>query len=388
LSVTQIGLDSLYEQNGGRVFAYCYARVGSRDVAEWAVNATFDRARAALADGGIDEPELDWLLRTADKFCAPKLCLDARLESMLVLQDWHGYSFDEIAIDLEARFARLEEERSRLTPWRRILSGFNLGPAIAWVRGLFGGLSAVKATATAIALFGAIGLVATPLAAKLHHAVRPASHEPPPAQSPADSSVLTPGSGGTAQPGRAQANAPAAQVGGGAVTTKAHKAAKRRGKVTTSVGSASTQSTGAFSSQGQASETAASGAASRSTRHRLSDRAGVSASASASATTTTAEAPQLPNLPGVTLPGVSLPQTPSLPTGTLPTVPDTPTLPSVPETPTVPSVSTPSVPPVPTTPSVPGVTVPTVPSPPVAPPTNPIPPGHPGTPTVTSPHLP
>src|SRR5437763_1031339 len=84
-------------ESSGRVFAYCFARVGSRNVAEWAVNATFDRARAALANGGMNEPELDWLLRTADKFCAPKLCLDARpLESMLVLQDWQGKTFDEI----------------------------------------------------------------------------------------------------------------------------------------------------------------------------------------------------------------------------------------------------------------------------------------------------
>src|SRR3954469_23963000 len=111
MTVVHIGSDQLHAEHSGRLFAYCYARVGSRNVAEWAVDATFDRARAALENGGIAEPQLDWLLHTADKFCAPKLCLDARhVESMVVLQDWRGRSFDEIANELDARFTRLEEE--------------------------------------------------------------------------------------------------------------------------------------------------------------------------------------------------------------------------------------------------------------------------------------
>src|SRR3954452_17847527 len=101
MTVAEAGVEQLYSETAGPVFAYCYARVGSRNVAEWAANATFDRARAALGNGGIPAPQLDWLLRTADKFCAPKLCLDARpLESMVVLQDWGGRSFDEIANEL------------------------------------------------------------------------------------------------------------------------------------------------------------------------------------------------------------------------------------------------------------------------------------------------
>jgi hypothetical protein len=67
----------LLGRNACRLFAYCYARVGTRNVAEWAVEATFDRARAALESGTLPEQgeELDWLLRTADKFCGPRLRL-------------------------------------------------------------------------------------------------------------------------------------------------------------------------------------------------------------------------------------------------------------------------------------------------------------------------
>ena len=45
-------------------------------MAECAVTATFDGARAAAATGGIPEPELDRLLRRTDRFCAPRLRLD------------------------------------------------------------------------------------------------------------------------------------------------------------------------------------------------------------------------------------------------------------------------------------------------------------------------
>ena len=69
---TDRGRSALRARRRGAVFAYCYARVGSRNLADWAVTATFDRARAALGNGGIPDPQLDWLLRTADKFCAPE----------------------------------------------------------------------------------------------------------------------------------------------------------------------------------------------------------------------------------------------------------------------------------------------------------------------------
>jgi hypothetical protein len=186
-TVAKTGVEQFYEQMSGPVFAYCYAPVGSRSMAEWAVTATFDRARAASANGGIPEPELDRLLRTADKFCAPRLRVDGGAlagESVLVMQDWRGRSFDEIEAELTARQARLDEERNRLTPWRRLLGALNLGPAAGWVKGLFAGASAVQVTAAAVAVVGAIAVVATPIATKLHGAVNPPSKEPAPSVKP------------------------------------------------------------------------------------------------------------------------------------------------------------------------------------------------------------
>src|SRR5436190_23448408 len=93
-------IESLYQRESGRVFAYCYARLGSRSLAEWAVGATFDRAREQAANGGLPDHELDWLLRTADKFCSPRLRLGADEladDGALVLGDWKGASFDQIA---------------------------------------------------------------------------------------------------------------------------------------------------------------------------------------------------------------------------------------------------------------------------------------------------
>jgi hypothetical protein len=370
MTVADTRLDSLYEANAGRVFAYCFARAGSQNVAEWAVQATFDRARAALANGGIPDPELEWLLRTADKFCAPKLCLDAQpFESMVVLQDWHGRTFDEIAHELEARYARLEEERSRLTPWRRLLGALNAAPAVSWIKGLVGSLGAVKATAAAVAVVGAIAVVGTPLAEKLHHAVRPESNAPAPS-----------GSGST------PATRPAAAV----PTTTAS------GGQSADAGSAIAQprfspwpppipaTTGGGTGE-------AGGAAPLPASSQPATRPGV-VSATSSATTTTAQgkprssAPlPTPTVPAVTAPTADLPvtttpsvptatlpstETPSVPSTTLPSV-DTPTAPSV-ETPTAPSVTTPSLP------SPPSVTTPTVPSTP-SPPSS--------TPTVTVPSL-
>src|SRR5581483_2663603 len=203
MPLAQTPLDSLYEANAGRVFAYCFARAGSRDVAEWAVKATFDRARAALSAGGIPAPELDWLLRTADKFCAPSLCRGGRaFESMVVLDDWGGRSFDEIADELEARYARLEEERNRLTPWRRLLGALNLGPAVSSIKGLVGGIGVVKAGAAAVAFLGAVAVVGTPLADELHDAVRPGSRPAAPASTPTRP-LPTAAAGGPAAPARA-----------------------------------------------------------------------------------------------------------------------------------------------------------------------------------------
>jgi hypothetical protein len=386
LSVTQSEIHSLFEQSAGRVFAYCYARVGSRNVAEWAVNATFDRARAALANGGIPDPELDWLLRTADKFCAPRLCLDARpLESMVVLQDWRGRSFDEIADELEARYARLEEERSRLTPWRRVLGAFNFGPALSWLKGLVGALGAAKATVAAVAVVGAIAVVGTPLGPKLHDVVRPDSAPQVPAATPQ-------GAGGGSKRTVGGTTAPA--------SLKARGAGSRQ-PTPTNAGAADTSKKNGV--RGHVLGASGAGAAGSASRHETATgsnqaagspqpRAGTTTTSgvsAASSVTTTTKAPGLAKTPPVpavsvpsvvpTTPGTSVPQTPSTPTP-----PQTPTAPTAPAPPTPPTVSVPTVDP--STPPVDTSTVPTVDPPaPPPPPSTPAPPTPPSVPSPPSP---
>jgi hypothetical protein len=393
MSVTQSGVDSLFEQNAGRVFAYCYARVGSRNVAEWAVNATFDRARAALSNGGISEPELDWLLRTADKFCAPKLCLDARpLESMVVLQDWRGRSFDEIAKELEARYARLEEERSRLTPWRRLLSALNAGPAISWVKGLVGGLGAVKATAAGVALVGAVAIVGTPLGAKLHDVVRSDSTPSQPASSTPAGSGATPvapsqqtGDATRRQPGPAgatvtQANGARAENGGKA---GALHPAGATAQATASSPAGTSQAATGVSASSSVTTTPATGRQQPASKEPGAAVPGATATTSGQAvptpsvTTPTLPAPpKTPTAPTATVPSVDTSAVPSVSTPTVetPTV-DTPTV----DTPGAPSTSTPNV----DTPTVPNVDTP--PTPTVSAPSVPNPPGNVTVPTVTLP---
>jgi hypothetical protein len=208
LAVGGTAAEQLYERNAGRVFAYCFVRVGSQSMAEWAVTATFDRARAALANGGLPEQELDWLLRTADKFCAPRLRLrEGALpgSGALVLDDWDGLTFDQIVSRLEASREALERARGELSPWRRILGAFNLAPLVAWLKAAFTGTSAVQTAAAVVAVTGAVVVVATPVGDRLHAAVMPPSKPKPatPTSEPSD----------VAGPGHAPAGGPATTSG-------------------------------------------------------------------------------------------------------------------------------------------------------------------------------
>jgi hypothetical protein len=386
----QSGVEQLYEQAAGPVFAYCYARVGNRHLAEWAVKATFDRAGAAFANGGIPEPELNWLLRSADKFCAPRLRLDGGAisgESVLVLQDWRGRSFDEIEAELTARQARLEEERSRLTPWRRLLGTLDLGPAMSWAKGLFAGASAVKVAAAAVAVVGAIAVVATPVATKLHDVVRPSDEKP----APAGGRGTTPSvqEGGTVPPstpapsGRATVP-PGAAAGtvAGATGSDGLGSSAGASSATAPSSSASTASTGGHAGEGDQQTSSGGSAPGR------PGAAGGATTASGSGTPAENHAGS-PSAPAAKSPTVAAPtvSTPFVSTPTPPSTSDvTPTVPSVPETPTVPSVSTPSVPATPVTPDPPSVpSMGGTPDPPnVTTPSVNVPPP-PTTPTVTLP---
>jgi hypothetical protein len=325
----------LYERHAGRVFAYCFARVGSRNVAEWAVTATFDRARDALSNGGLSEPELDWLLRTADKFCGPRLrlrsgALDA--SGALVLADWDGLTFDEIAARLEASREQLDRARGELSPWRRVLGVLNLGPLVAWAKGAFTGASTVNAVAAALAFTGAVVVVGTPIGDRLHDAVAPGQQSPSPARSEPGGAAAPVSS----SPGRAGRPATAPVYG-----TLPSPVRAKGGPTRLRSGPGASQSTSAAVQGGAEASPPPSGATGQ-----------------PGATSTGAAAPAS----SPTAPTVSVPTAPSAPVTQTPTAPE-PTL-------TVPTSTTPAPlpapPPVPDTSSLPVPTdeTPTVPAPP------------------------
>jgi hypothetical protein len=345
-------IEGVYQRESGRVFAYCYARLGSRSLAEWAVGATFDRAREQAANGGLPDQELDWLLRTADKFCSPRLKLGADEpagDGALVLGDWNGASFDEIAAELDAHQARLEAARHELSPWRRLLGALGFAPGGGWLQGALGGATATKATAAVVAVAGAVVVVGTPVGDKLHAAVvSPAKHHGP---------VVTP-TAGVVTP-----------VSSGVPTATTPKQ-QGRGESSTSIARRPKQPKPGGAGLA-AVPAGAAGSAPGSGGQPATTSSGVSGGASVQTTPTAPAASPTVTVPGATVPQVS---TPGVTTTTTPTV-STPTV----TTPTVPTptVSTPTV-------STPTVTAPTVTAPTVTAPTaTATVPGTPATPTVT-----
>jgi hypothetical protein len=320
-------------------------RVGSQSVAEWAVTATFDRARAALANGGLPEQELDWLLRTADKFCAPRLRLrDSALAGpgALVLDDWDGLTFDQIVSRLEASGEALERARGELSPWRRILGAFNLTPLVSWLKAALAGASAVQTAAAVVAVTGAVVVVATPVGDRLHAAVMPSSKPKPatPASKAPDA----------ARPGHAQAGRPAATSGGAAQGDRPVPAAGKA-KVDGAPQETSAAQPGADTSFSAtlASEPDPSQSPSRAGSQAARPSGSSSPPSSGGSATPTPTVPsglvQTPPAPDPTLP-LDTPTVDSSPLPAPPPIPDTSSLPDpggeVPDPPTLP-VDTPTV---------------------------------------------
>ncbi len=346
LAVGGSAVEELYERNAGRVFAYCFVRVGSQNVAEWAVTATFDRARAALANGGLPEQELDWLLRTADKFCAPRLRLRGSAladPGAVVLDDWDGLTFDQIASRLEASREALERARGELSPWRRILGAFNVTPLVSWLKAVLAGASAVQTTAAVVAIAGAVVVVGTPVGDRLHAAVMPPSKSKP--ARPASKAPAASRSG-QARAGRlATTSGPAAK---GERTVPAAGKARGNANQAVAAGSGAGTSLPPTASSGSGSAPPSPASSPKPQPGQPSDSTGPPSSGG-SATPT----------PTVTLGSV---ETPRAPTATLPI-----------ETPTVDSSPLPAPPPTPDPSSLPdlGGEVPTPPALPVDVPTTP-----------------
>jgi RNA polymerase sigma-70 factor, ECF subfamily len=196
----------LYERYSERVFKYCHRRLRSREEAEDALQTTFLHALRGLRRGVVPDAEVAWLLKIAHSVCltrwetarraAVEVARDPHvLEEMLVanvaerdelitlpealerltenqrrailLREWQGLSYREIAEELELSDAAVETLLFRA---RRALAQGLSGDAkvtaraawtvvdvaslLAGIRSLFSGGASLK-VATAIAVVGA-----------------------------------------------------------------------------------------------------------------------------------------------------------------------------------------------------------------------------------------
>ena len=209
---------ALYERHSGRVFGYCLSRLGRREDAEDAVQTTFLHAVRGLRRGVVPATEIAWLLGIARNVCLERwesVGRRSRLESpcdpveldrgraapqgrreeligledalsqlpeqqrrAVLLRDWRGLSYDEIAAQLGVSRAAVEtlifrgrrtlaellREEPRTTR-RRLRSLGDLGSLLSAVKAaLTGGAAATKIAATAVtvaALSGAGAVVGT-----------------------------------------------------------------------------------------------------------------------------------------------------------------------------------------------------------------------------------
>jgi RNA polymerase sigma factor (sigma-70 family) len=225
----------LYEEHANKVFRYCLHQLGSREEAEDAVQSTFLNAFRGIKRGVVPELEAAWLFKIAHNVClsrrrsawrrgrvespadfevveevtpAPSrrsdelIGLQEVLEGMpetqrraILLREWQGLSYREIAAELELSQAAVETlifrarrslasglERPLESTRRRIARAFDWGNVFAGLKAaLIGGGVAAKVAAT-VAVVSATTVVATePLQHQRHRVasvptVNPVAH--------------------------------------------------------------------------------------------------------------------------------------------------------------------------------------------------------------------
>jgi RNA polymerase sigma factor (sigma-70 family) len=229
---------TLYEQYANQIFRYCLHQLGSREEAEDAVQSTFLNAFRGLKRGVVPELESAWLFKIAHNVClsrrrsswrrgrvesphdfelveefasAPSrqgeelIGLQDVLEGMpenqrraILLREWQGLSYREIAEELELSQAAVEtlifrarrslaqgleqapvEQRS----WRkRIRSALDFGGAVGGLQGwLAGGGAAVKVGAAVVAVTATSVVAASPVTPS-HHVRHVPAPAPPAVQ--------------------------------------------------------------------------------------------------------------------------------------------------------------------------------------------------------------
>jgi RNA polymerase sigma-70 factor (ECF subfamily) len=203
--------EALYERHSKRVFGYCLSRLGRREDAEDAVQTTFLHAVRGLRRGVVPAMEVAWLLGIARNVCLSRwevVGRRSRLESpcdpfeldrsraapqgrgdeligledalsklpdqqrrAVLLRDWRGLSYAEIADELDVSLAAVEtlifrgrrtlsellhEEPPAIR--RRLRSLGDLGSLLTAVKtAVTGGVAATKVAMTVIAAVAIVG---------------------------------------------------------------------------------------------------------------------------------------------------------------------------------------------------------------------------------------
>jgi RNA polymerase sigma-70 factor (ECF subfamily) len=225
----------LYERHSSRIFGFCLSRLGSREEAEDAVQTTFLNAQRGLGRGVVPEYELAWLFKIAQNVCHnrhqsarrrgrieaahdldalqdviaspdrnPAISLaeltqalgaiPTRQRRALVLREFQGYSYEEIASELgisvgavETLLFRARRGIAQQLEQSGATAGTRRGAAASVVelfRWFFGGAAAplklaavTAAVATATTLTVAAGHKPVPVAPAIvkHRALVPTS---------------------------------------------------------------------------------------------------------------------------------------------------------------------------------------------------------------------
>ena len=208
--------EGLYERHAAKLQSYCLHQLGSREEAEDAVQTTYMNAFRALGRGVVPEAESAWLFKIAENVCLSRrrsswrrgriespsdfeiieeivpgpsrqndelIGIEDALASMpeqqrraILLREWQGLSYREIAEELEVTQSAVETlifrarrslaagleqpdmvKKPKRKSFRRALHTFDVGSIAAAVKTLLAGGAAVKATAAAVAVTAAAG---------------------------------------------------------------------------------------------------------------------------------------------------------------------------------------------------------------------------------------
>jgi RNA polymerase sigma-70 factor, ECF subfamily len=200
---------ALFEEHSRRVFSYCLSKLGRREDAEDAVQTTFLHAVRGLRRGVVPSIELAWLLGIARNVCLSRresagrrgrlelVCDPVDLERTaaqqgrgdeligvrdalarlpeqqrraVLLRDWRGLSYEEVAAELGVSLANAETlifrgrrslaallQDQPSTIRRRLASLGNLGSLFTAIKTAFTGAATVAKIAAAVTVVAASG---------------------------------------------------------------------------------------------------------------------------------------------------------------------------------------------------------------------------------------